>query len=84
MLGLNGELLVADNHAQINRLKPSANENSQTMRVIVGSSVNFELELGKIDLRLVACGVSKRDLEGRQSGRTDVARRVSDGGVVPS
>jgi hypothetical protein len=44
---LEGRHVTTQKRAQVSRLKPSTNENSQTMRVIVGSSVNCSWNCAK-------------------------------------
>jgi len=42
----------------------------------------LQLELGKVDLRLIARWRLEADLKGRQWGRTNLAQHVSDGGIA--
>jgi hypothetical protein len=66
---------------QIRRLKPSTSENSQTMRVtrLVGE---YDLELGKIDLRLRPRRRLEANLEGGQWRRSEPPQLIGDRGIA--
>ena len=66
------QVLVDDEAAQISREKPSTMENSQTMRLTPGSSVNTTSKWAKSTCACSPGGVSKRTSKGLP-GWPDVA-----------
>ena len=63
--------------AQIRREWPSTSENSQTMRVDARLVGEDDLEVGEVDLRLVARRGLEADLEGRRLARPHRAQEVA-------
>jgi hypothetical protein len=64
------------NRAQISRLKPSTNENSQNDPRDRRAIGELQLELGKVHLGLLARRSLEANLESRQWSGTNLAQRV--------